>query len=380
MSRAIKYHDLSRMVSTIGVEAACSHLATAMEKKELRPEDFSIRELAETLVPDGREWVRNMDPTRKSGRFIVSEAGAVHTGLFSNITGQIVYNRLMESYKQPGLIGDLLVDTTPTTLQDGERIAGIGAIGDTAGVVKERDPYPLVGLSEDWIDTPVTTKRGHILAITREMIIADRTGVLLREAARVGDMLGINREKRILSVVLGITNNYKWRGTTYNTYQASTPWINTASNTLTDFTDIENAELKFDAMTDPNTGEPISIMVDTIIVPTALKKTLNNIIKSTEFRYATSSAAFTAVGPNPIEASYRVLSNPFVKSITSSAAKWYIGQPRKAFTYMEVWPITVVQAADNSEPEFTQDIVARYKASEKGVCAVIDPRYMVENT
>ena len=38
-----------------------------------------------------------------------------------------------------------------------------------------------------------------------------------------------------------------------------------------------------------------------------------------------------------------------------------------AFAYMENWPITVVQAPANSEAEFNQDIVARFKASERGI-------------
>jgi hypothetical protein len=54
-----------------------------------------------------------------------------------------------------------------------------------------------------------------------------------------------------------------------------------------------------------------------------------------------------------------------------------MGDFKRAFEWVSNWPITVVQAPSNSEPEFTQDIVLRWKASERGVCAVIDPRYVV---
>ena len=47
---------------------------------------------------------------------------------------------------------------------------------------------------------------------------------------------------------------------------------------------------------------------------------------------------------------------------------------------MENWPITVTQAPANSEAEFNQDIVLRFKASERGAAAVIDPRYVVKST
>ena len=33
---------------------------------------------------------------------------------------------------------------------------------------------------------------------------------------------------------------------------------------------------------------------------------------------------------------------------------------------MENWPITVTQSPPNSEADFSQDIVVRYKASERG--------------
>jgi hypothetical protein len=40
----------------------------------------------------------------------------------------------------------------------------------------------------------------------------------------------------------------------------------------------------------------------------------------------------------------------------------------------------VVQAPANNEAEFTQDIVMRFKASERGVCAVMNPRFVVQST
>ncbi len=48
-----------------------------------------------------------------------------------------------------------------------------------------------------------------------------------------------------------------------------------------------------------------------------------------------------------------------------------------AFSYMENWPITVVQAPANSEAQFNQDIVARFKASERGIPAIMEPRRMM---
>jgi hypothetical protein len=53
---------------------------------------------------------------------------------------------------------------------------------------------------------------------------------------------------------------------------------------------------------------------------------------------------------------------------------WFYGDIAKAFAYMENWPITVVQAPANSEADFAQDIPFRFKASERGAAAVLEPR------
>jgi hypothetical protein len=47
---------------------------------------------------------------------------------------------------------------------------------------------------------------------------------------------------------------------------------------------------------------------------------------------------------------------------------------------MENWPITVTQSPLGSEAEFASDIVLRFKASERGAAAVLNPRYIVKNS
>lgn len=57
-----------------------------------------------------------------------------------------------------------------------------------------------------------------------------------------------------------------------------------------------------------------------------------------------------------------------------------MGDFQKAFAYMENWPITVAQSPQNSEADFNSDILVRFKASERGAAAVINPRYVVKCT
>lgn len=207
----VKYRELKRRYELDGAEQTVSHLSEALEAGHLKPDDFSIRDLAEALVPDGREWVRMLDP-RSAGSVSVLEAGdGVDVTAFLNITGQVIYSKIMDAYEQEAFIVSKLIDKIPTRL-DGEKIPGISRISDETDDVGPGMPYPHLGFGEDYIETPSTTKHGFIVPVTKEAIFFDRTHLILSRAAEVGEVLGLNKEKRIIDVVIGATNNYKWKG------------------------------------------------------------------------------------------------------------------------------------------------------------------------
>jgi hypothetical protein len=392
---AVKARELRKMVEAIGEEKVYEHVAANFREKRLKPEDFSIRDLFEELVPDGRELVRSFSP-RKGGGFVnLTEAGdAVNSAAFSNITGQIFYNKILESYAQEEFVFSRIVPTVPTDL-NGEKMPGIGELGDQAQVVGEGQAYPLAGTNEDWIETPQTTKRGFIVAATKEAIFFDRTNLLLRRCGEVGKSLGLNKEKRIIDCVVdenSTAHRYKWRDTTYATYQTTSPWDNVAaSNALVDWTDIDAAEQTFAGILDPNTGEPIIVTGNTIITVPALRATVARILNATNVSlqaggFATSGDLFRTDSPSPIGAhefsigGYKWAGSRQLAARMATDTSWFLGDPAGAFAYMENWPVTVTTAPSNSEAEFTQDIVVRYKASERGAATTIDPRLMVKCT
>lgn len=350
--------------------------------------DVSIKCLFEEIVPHGRELVESFNPNNLTQINLMEAADVVSTTHFANITGQIVYSRVLDSYEDPQFIGDRLVEKINSEFES-EKIAGIGGIGDAAESILEGGVYPNAGMSERWIETPRTTKHGLIVEVTKEAVFYDRTGLVLRRAGEVGRWLALNKEKRILDTVLGITTSYRVNGSaaqaTYGDTHTNGTFDNLAgSNTLADWTDIEVALLLFDAMTDPNTGEPIDVRPNQIIVPSALKMTAERILSATQVRYGapgSTSVVTQTDSPNPLaNQSFEVLSSQYVKDRTSSDSTWFIGDFARAFAYIENWPMTVVQAPDNNEAEFTRDVVARYKASEKGEPAVMEPRRAVKCT
>lgn len=383
----LKYRELKRRYELDGAAQTTAHLSEALRDGHLKPEDFSVRDLAEALVPDGREWVRMLAP-RSAGSVNLLEAGdGVDVTAFSNITGQVIYSKIMDAYRQEAFIMSKLVDTIPTRL-DGERIPGVGRIAERVDEVAPGMPYPHLGFGEDYIETPSTTKRGFIVPVTKEAIFFDRTHLILSRAAEVGEVLGLNKEKRLIDLAIGATNNYKWKGTNYDTYQSSAPWVNSiAGNELVDWTNLDAAEQLFADILDPNTGEPVLVRGNTLLVMPAYRQAAHRVVHATQISYSVDGSPTTTFAANPL-GGYRVYDSRLAYrrivaagTAADDAKKWYfVGDFRRAFAYMENWPITVTQAPVGSEADFNSDIVLRFKASERGAAAVVNPRYVVKST
>lgn len=373
-----------------------NELATAFEKKELKASDFSIRQIYEHFLPDGRELVNSWNPrSGGDGASLASilENDAVKTAAFSNISGQVFYNATLEAFMLEEFVFSRLIPTVSTQL-NGEKIAGIGGMGDKAEIVDEAAEYPMVGVNEDWIRTPETKKRGLVVPVTREAVFFDRTGELLARCAEVGEYLGLNKEKRAVDCVIDENTtahryNRKDAGATatYGNNSGTHDWDNLeATNALVDWTDIDNAEQLLNSILDPNTGEPIVMGGRRMVIVTkSLELAALRVRNASEVTvhtggYATSGNLTETKVSNPVGGKFEVMTSRMVATRLATDTSWFYGDPTKAFRYMENWPLAVVQAPSNSELEFTRDIVQRFKASERGQYATIEPRYMVACT
>ncbi len=360
------------------VDVLVRELGEIFSDRSVSLSDFSVRGLFESMVDDGREFIETFFRPSDGGYRMLEDAGAVNTTLFANIQGQYFYNAIMRGYDKPELIGDQLVTVRPTQLS-GEKMPGITAIGDQVEVVAEGNPYPRAGMSEYWVETPATIKRGLMLDITKEAVYFDLTGQLLSKAQGIGDSIAVNREKRILDVVFGISTIYRRNGAApAATYDSTNT---TSSNPLVDWVSVDTVDTKFSTMTDPDTGEPIVITPDTLIVPPALTMTATRIANAMMTNQLTGSGSReTRVDGNSVKHPMTVLSSPYVRQRTSSDSTWFRGKPKEAFAYMQNWPIAVEPQPVGSDVQFERDIIYRYKTSERGAAAVIEPRFMVKAT
>ncbi|MCE9546915.1 MAG: hypothetical protein K8T25_15680 [Planctomycetia bacterium] len=383
----IKYRELKRRFELDGPEKTTAHLCEALRERELKPEELSLRDLAETLIPDGSQWVRHLDPRTDGGVSLLEATDGVDVTAFLNVTGQVIYSKIMEAYTQEAFVVSRLVDTVPTRL-DGEKIPGIARVADDIQPIHPGMPYPSLGFGEDYIETPSTTKHGFIVPVTKEAIFFDRTHLVLSRAAEVGEVLGLNKEKRLVDLLIGATNNYKWNGTAYNTYQAAAPWINVKTgNALVDWTNVDAAEQLFADILDPYTGEPVLVQANTVLVMPAYRHAAHRVFHAVDITYTADGAATATTAANPL-GNYQVFESRLVyrrivaAGTSASDAKkwWFVGDFKRALAYMENWPITVTQAPQGSEADFQNDVVVRFKASERGAAAVLNPRYVVKCT
>lgn len=380
--------NLKQLYASEGADATCGKLRDALEAKELKPEDFSLREIAEAFC--GHDWVRQLNPRYAGSQLITAQEDAVDLTAFSNITGQIFYNKVMSGYQEAdGGLFDQLCTVIPTDLS-GEKIPGVTHVVDEEFEVHPGKEFPETGFGEDYQETPATTKRGEMISILKETIFFDRTGLVLRECGTIGKRQATGRLKRLLKVIIGAVNNYKWMGTSYNTYLTVGNWVNKkVSHTITDWTDFEDLELLWADMTDPSTGNPIELgQALQILCTPALKHTVRRILHATEVDYGNTTSATAPVtkGANPLQGwqdpivsrlLYQLLQSELSFSAANAGGTMIAGDFKQAFWYMQNWPITVIQAPPNNPEEFRRDVVGQWRCSERGVPAVGDPRYVI---
>lgn len=394
---ATNYRELSHMVKDpkYGVAGTAFVLTEALKRKELKPEEVRIRHLFEALVPSGTEVLQEFATGGFStGTSDLLEAGVVRSSQFSNITGQLVYAKTLQYFESEEFVFTKEVPDVPSTTIGMEKIAGIGGIGDEAEVVGEGKPYPYVGPVEDYIEIPAAQKRGDIVALTWEAVFADRTGDLLKQAQKLGEFMGVNKEKRIIDCIVdegtGAVSavrgghRYHWRGSSYATYDTGTTWDNvTTSNALVDWTDIEGAELTLSRLTDQNTGEPMMVVPDVVVVTKQLEYTARYVITATSMAvnaggYATSGTPTRYELPNMVP-KYRILTSRLLETRMATDTDWYLGNLKAAFGYKTIRPLKVDQAPPNHPDEFERDIVNQWKVSEFGTPYTEQPRAINES-
>ena len=106
----IRYRELRRRYELDGAQKTTEHLSEALKQKHLRPEDFSIRDLAEALIPDGHHWVRALDPHALSDEDfdgLLAASGLAGEGVGLDLPDRMAPVKHAFARRAMGLAGDL---------------------------------------------------------------------------------------------------------------------------------------------------------------------------------------------------------------------------------------------------------------------------------
>lgn len=397
------HRELARTFAAAGSEGTQALLREAFElHREGKPGGVDPHEVRTDLLAEaifGHDAVFKI----KHGASMHEAAAGVNVTAFANIIGQQFFSSVMEAYQNEAFVFSGLVPSRQTRF-NGEKIPGIAPLpGGTVPTVDPGTDYPAMGFGEDYVETPATVKRGFTVPVQKEAVFFDLTGNILQQASEVGEVMGVDKEKRIIAVAIGAVANHRWKGTDYATYSADgstgvpsgTPisgLINhIANNPLVDWSDVDEVEQLFNNILNPTTGEPVVMSVPSIVAAYPSKNVLERILTASEIRTTTNTNTVT-VSRNPVGGAgynayasrqlYRRIMAPAAagglnKSASIAGKSWLMGDFKKAFAYMENWGVTPSVAAPNSEAEFRRDIVAEYKVTERAVAACINPRYVV---
>lgn len=221
-------------------------LQNLLESKELKPDDFSIRQLWEacvgptaqtlpTLAARQRVYVSEIDQLGDN----LSEAD-LGINLFQTVTGAVIARRVMDAYDQTAGIGDQLVTIERSSVRN-ERIPGFTALQGPKEV-KEGSPYE----EQAWrqVCQHSREQEGPLAVDTEEAVHFDQTNELLRRAARLGEATRMEREKTIVRGVADADYNatngtgvYRPGGTLTSLYQSDATNRNVigTSNPFDDF-------------------------------------------------------------------------------------------------------------------------------------------------
>lgn len=393
-------------------------------ERSIRPEQFSLRELAEAII--GPSWRVVFDDSQRSNfaqlqraRSLSEATGAPlleSTGVgidptafldinaFSSVVGGLIEVKILEAFQNPELIADRLCPPERTRL-NGQKVIGLMPIGDAGRKRLPGETHTRVQFGERYVTTPETRENALAVDVNKEAVFFDLTGDILNMASTVGEALAYRKELEVINTIIGGVNTFNWNGSAYNTYQTSKTlgFTNSITNQLIDWESLQADILQFSRQEDPDTGKRILIRPNTLLVNPGKFMTASLITGASamERRTAPGATQSTAVSlsvaqgaPNPYSGQFNIITSPLLEqqclastangglalSVSDATNTWWMMEAGKAFKYMQNYPLTVTQAAPNQYEMLDRGIIASYFANERGIPAVISPWHAVKNT
>ena len=358
--------------------------------------NFKMRRCFERLVGDPEILLRHGGGNRVMNA-AMWESGADPVGIgttaFLKVTGELIGNKVIESYDIVTGVADQLVENLPTKFRT-NNYPGFDSL-QASTQVDEGQPFDQLGFQEKFVGSNDTHKYGGIVALTKEAIFHDQTDMLILRASQVGRDLKYLWEKLVIDSVQdfdkGGTANLEFlpNGAAEALYRTSTGTNSTtvnkaATNGLGDYTNIDAAIQVFIGMRD-ETSQAIPVPSPlTLLVPEALMDVASVILNpiSIHLNNDGGSTFGTQVGMggglHAVRSVQSVLSSVHLDA--KAAGTWYLGNFQRQFKWREHWPLSVETGDNKLDAFFLRDIAFAIKASFYGGMLVLDDKYVVQST
>lgn len=333
-------------------------------------ETFSVRDFFEAVT--GTRAVEGQ----------VREAALASPG-FATVTTALLASKAIEGYNTvDGLVGDFLVQPYNSKLKT-EKFAGF-TFPDGIADVAEGAVYPDATMTDKFVGDAAFSKRGVLVRITEEAILFDQTGQILQRANMVGEALRVDREKMILGSIADEATQLVYYPSGVNA--ALYGGTNSIANTLTDFTDLQNASIKLAAQV-TETSEPIvnlDLAPRVLLVPKALEWTAWRIINSTmvQLRTPTTTSDFVQQTPNPFAGGV-IYSSAILDTLTSGTTRWYYSGAmgfKKQFIEKIHIPFQATQVPPAEVNTISADTIGGIRVRRKSKVFALDTVYVIRNT
>lgn len=401
------YEGLTQGVNrTEGAKRVYEAINDAFDKKQIKPEDVSLPRLAaamgvinpldisgtfaEMCYNLSRQGYNSMIDGKNPERFFQESNPGLLSAAFATLSTKLLSAKVIEGYNSAeGMVMDKLVPTVSTPRRN-VNIAGVTSLGGGAEV-EDGHAYPETDFSTKWVQT-FEKKYGNLLSLSELAMQEDQTGLIMRNAGQVGNML---RQQREIAMVRGVTDadtkTYRPSGSFVALYSSTNQnLIGTSGITgytsalpLTDWSTIDSiltcrATKVVDDRID-GTPQPIADLQGpaTLLVPMALYTKANYIKTATTVKLNPGVTSGTSMEfSNPVGGRFNVETSVYLDSL--SASTYYYGQFNKQFIWSEVWPLQTFMQAANSEAAFERDVGLRIKVRYLGGLSAIDTPYVTK--
>lgn len=415
-----------------------------------RAEDFNMQQLAHSML-EPEEFYTYMNPDNRgslralphyNGMLALQNPGdpvavleAVGVGIdpsaFANINAWTSINsgllerRILEQFSNPTYIGDELLPTENTDINDGAKIIGtsralpVTASGSVAAIERLPNmPHARTTILERFVTLGRGREMGLAIDVTKEAAWQDRTGQLLPSAGNIGWLLGYEKEIQQIDAFIGATTQagglyqFIYKGTARDTYTAApiTPagaqyslgyTSQLSSNApLVDYTNLETSWTTYLRNTDPETGTRINDLPDTVLVNPKNLAAANLVINPPQVErrsaqgltQATASPLLVTEGQNPAKTfgASRVLWSPLVEQRCTDAAGlnlsqsvangyWWHFTMGKPFKWMQLQPMMIRTASPDNYESIDRGLIQSTFCDWRAFPASVSPWHVLRN-